>query len=84
MNLASRFAKLGTETAFAVAEEARRYLDRGDRVFPFHLGDIDLRTPENIIEAAYRAMREGKTGRGYQPFPRNRLQRGKCGHPAGG
>ena len=62
MNLASRFAKLGTETAFAVAEEARRYLDRGDRVFPFHLGDIDLRTPENIIEAAYRAMREGKTG----------------------
>jgi aspartate/methionine/tyrosine aminotransferase len=62
MNLATRFAKLGTETAFAVAEEARRYLDRGARVFPFHLGDIDLETPENIIEAAYRAMRAGKTG----------------------
>jgi aspartate/methionine/tyrosine aminotransferase len=62
MNLASRFSKLGTETAFAVAAEARRYLDRGDRVFPFHLGDIDLKTPENIIEAANRAIREGKTG----------------------
>jgi aspartate/methionine/tyrosine aminotransferase len=62
MNLASRFTKLGTETAFAVAAEARRYLDRGARVFPFHLGDIDLKTPENIIEAANRAMREGKTG----------------------
>ena len=62
MNLATRFAKLGTETAFAVAAEARRYADRGARVFPFHLGDIDLKTPENIIEAAYRAMREGKTG----------------------
>jgi aspartate/methionine/tyrosine aminotransferase len=62
MNLASRFSKLGTETAFAVAAEARRYLDRGSRIFPFHLGDIDLKTPENIIEAAYRAMREGKTG----------------------
>ena len=62
MNLATRFAKLGTETAFAVAEEARRYLDRGERVFPFHLGDIDLKTPENVIEAANRAMREGKTG----------------------
>jgi aspartate/methionine/tyrosine aminotransferase len=62
MNLASRFTKLGTETAFAVAAEARRYLDRGARVFPFHLGDIDLKTPENIIEAANRAIREGKTG----------------------
>jgi aspartate/methionine/tyrosine aminotransferase len=62
MNLASRFSKLGTETAFAVAAEARRYLDRGARVFPFHLGDIDLKTPENIIEAANRAIREGKTG----------------------
>jgi len=45
-----------------VAAEARRYLDRGARVFPFHLGDIDLKTPENIIEAANRAIREGKTG----------------------
>ena len=62
MNLASRFAKLGTETAFAVAAEARSYRDRGARIFPFHLGDIDLKTPENIIEAANRAMREGKTG----------------------
>jgi aspartate/methionine/tyrosine aminotransferase len=62
MNLASRFDKLGTETAFAVAAEARRYLDRGARVFPFHLGDIDLQTPENIMEAANRAMRDGKTG----------------------
>jgi aspartate aminotransferase len=62
MDLALRFSKLGTETAFAVAAEARRYIDDGARVFPFHLGDIDLKTPENIIEAANRAMREGKTG----------------------
>jgi aspartate/methionine/tyrosine aminotransferase len=62
MNLADRFSRLGTETAFAVAAEARRHAERGAKVFPFHLGDIDLRTPQNIIEAAYRAMRDGKTG----------------------
>ena len=62
MELASRFAKLGTETAFAVAAEARRCSERGAPVFPFHLGDIDLQTPENIIEAAYKAIKEGKTG----------------------
>jgi aspartate/methionine/tyrosine aminotransferase len=62
MKLADRFSRLGTETAFAVAAEARRHAERGARVFPFHLGDIDLRTPDNIIEAAHRAMREGRTG----------------------
>jgi aspartate/methionine/tyrosine aminotransferase len=62
VNLADRFSRLGTETAFAVAAEARRHMERGARVFPFHLGDIDLRTPDNIMEAATRAMRAGKTG----------------------
>jgi len=62
MKLADRFSKLGTETAFAVAAETQRHAQQGARVFPFHLGDIDLKTPQNIIEAAYRAMKDGKTG----------------------
>ncbi len=62
MKLADRFSKLGTETAFAVASEAQRHAQQGARIFPFHLGDIDLRTPENIIEATHRAMMDGKTG----------------------
>ena len=62
MKLADRFPKLGTETAFAVAAETQRHAQQGARVFPFHLGDIDLKTPQNIIEAAYRAMKDGKTG----------------------
>lgn len=62
MDLAVRIGKLGTETAFAVSAEAREFQQKGHKVYPFHLGDINLRTPENIIEAAYRAMREGKTG----------------------
>jgi aspartate/methionine/tyrosine aminotransferase len=62
MKLANRFSMLGTETAFAVASEAQRHAQQGARIFPFHIGDIDLKTPENIIEATHRAMQDGKTG----------------------
>ena len=34
----------------------------GHTVYPFHLGDMDLPTPENVVEAAFRAIRDGKTG----------------------
>ena len=62
MQLAQRLLKLGSETAFAVSAEAAAFAAKGNRVFPFHLGDINIKTPANIIEAAYRAMKDGKTG----------------------
>jgi aspartate/methionine/tyrosine aminotransferase len=62
MELAKRLSKLGTETAFAVSAEAARHVARGNRVYPFHLGDMNIKTPDNIIEATYRAMKDGKTG----------------------
>jgi len=62
MSLASRIGDLGTETAFAVADDARAFAQGGHRVYPFHLGDINLPTPPNIVEAALRAIRDGKTG----------------------
>ncbi len=62
MKLAARFSKLGTETAFAVAEEARCVARTGTLVYPFHLGDINLKTPGHITEAAVKAIHEGKTG----------------------
>jgi aspartate/methionine/tyrosine aminotransferase len=55
-------SRLGTETAFAVSAEADEWRALGHTVYPFHLGDMDLRTPENIVEAAFRAIRDGKTG----------------------
>jgi aspartate/methionine/tyrosine aminotransferase len=60
--VADRIARLGTETAFAVSAEANEWRDRGHKVYPFHLGDMDLPTPQNIVEAAQRAIRDGKTG----------------------
>ncbi len=62
MKLAERLSRLGTETAFAVSAEANAWAARGNRVFPFHLGDLNLKTPRNVMDAAVRAMEAGKTG----------------------
>jgi len=62
MELAKRLSKLGTETAFAVSAEAAKHVQKGNKVYPFHLGDMNIKTPDNIIEATYKAMKDGKTG----------------------
>jgi aspartate/methionine/tyrosine aminotransferase len=59
---AGRVANLGVETAFVVAGQAAAHAAAGNKVYPFHLGDLNLATPANISEAAYRALKEGKTG----------------------
>ena len=60
--LAERLDRLGTETAFAVSAAAADWAARGNRVYPFHLGDINLPTPANVVDAMNRAIAEGKTG----------------------
>lgn len=62
LRLANRVARLGVETAFVVASKAAAFEAEGNTVYPFHLGDLNLTTPENIIDAAYAALRKGKTG----------------------
>ena len=62
MALATRLTNLGTETAFAVSLAAADWAAKGNRVYPFHLGDINLPTPANIAEAMNVAIAEGKTG----------------------
>lgn len=60
--MAERINRLGTETAFAVSAEAREWAAKGNRVYPFHLGDVNMKTPEVVMAAAIKAMKEGKTG----------------------
>jgi aspartate/methionine/tyrosine aminotransferase len=67
MHIADRISRLGTETAFAVAARAAAHKAAGHEVFPFHLGDMNIPTPANVMDAACRAMRSGKTG--YCPSP---------------
>ena len=61
MKIADRVDRLGTETAFAVSAEATAFAAQGNKVYPFHLGDINLKTPANVSAAAIKAMQEGKT-----------------------
>lgn len=62
LTLASRLENLGTETAFAVSLAAAEWGAKGNRIYPFHLGDIDLATPSNIIAASQKAIADGYTG----------------------
>jgi aspartate/methionine/tyrosine aminotransferase len=60
--LAQRLEKLGTETAFAVSLAAAEWGAKGNTIYPFHLGDLNLPTPPNIVEAMDKAIADGKTG----------------------
>jgi len=62
MKLARQLDKLGTETAFAVSAAAAAWAAKGHKVYPFHLGDINLPTPANIVEATKKAIADGHTG----------------------
>jgi aspartate/methionine/tyrosine aminotransferase len=62
LTFADRIADLGTETAFRVGAEATAFAAQGNKVYPFHLGDMNLPTPENIVAASFKALRDGKTG----------------------
>ena len=61
MKFAERVARLGTETAFAVSAEATAFAAQGNKVYPFHLGDLNLKTPANVLTAGIKAMQDGKT-----------------------
>ena len=62
MKLANRLDKLGTETAFAVSAAAAEWAAQGHRIYPFHLGDMNIPTPANIVEAMNKAIADGYTG----------------------
>jgi aspartate/methionine/tyrosine aminotransferase len=61
MQLAKRLDKLGTETAFAVSAAAAQWAAQGHRIYPFHLGDMNIPTPANIVEAMDKAIADGYT-----------------------
>ena len=62
IRIADRINRLGTETAFAVSAEANAFAAEGNKVYPFHLGDMNIPTPSNIVEASLKAIKDGKTG----------------------
>lgn len=57
--LTSRMSQLGTESAFDVLARARRLAAQGKDIINLGIGAPDFRTPENIVEAGVRALRDG-------------------------
>ena len=58
---AERMQRLGTESAFEVLAHARRLEAEGREVIHLEIGEPDFQTPQNIIDAATRALNSGAT-----------------------
>ncbi len=61
MKLAERMSRLGTETAFEVLVKARALEAKGRDIVHLEVGEPDFPTPQNIVEAGVRALKDGKT-----------------------
>ena len=61
-DISARARELGTENAFVVLAEVNALIRQGKDVISFCIGQPDFHTPENIQDAAVKAVREGKHG----------------------
>ena len=61
LRLASRMARLGTETAFEVLVRAKALERQGKDIVHLEIGEPDFDTPSNIIHAATDALEHGWT-----------------------
>src|SRR5438270_11134768 len=64
LRLASRMARLGTETAFEVLVKARALEAQGRDIIHLEIGEPDFDTPANIVAAAVDALHNGFTHSG--------------------
>jgi aspartate aminotransferase len=62
MTLAGRMSRLGTETAFEVLARAKALEAKGKSIVSLSIGQPDFRTPEHIVEAGIKALRDGHHG----------------------
>ena len=61
MKLSQKMLRLGTESAFRVLAQAQALEAKGIDVIHLEIGEPDFATPENITDAAARAVKEGYT-----------------------
>ncbi|MCR9176179.1 MAG: pyridoxal phosphate-dependent aminotransferase [Alphaproteobacteria bacterium] len=60
--LTARMGNLGTETAFEVLARANALAATGKSIINLGIGQPDFKTPEHIVEAGIRALRDGHHG----------------------
>jgi aspartate/methionine/tyrosine aminotransferase len=62
VKLADGMARLGTETAFEVLARAAKLEAQGREIINLGIGQPDFKTPEHVVEAAIKALRDGHHG----------------------
>lgn len=67
LQTAENLSRLGTESAFEVLARAEGLKAQGHDVINLGIGQPDFSTPEHIVEAAVKALRDGHHG--YTPAP---------------
>lgn len=61
MKLSKKAEDISSSITLAITAKAKELKESGVDVISFGAGEPDFNTPSNIIEAAYKAMKEGKT-----------------------
>jgi aspartate aminotransferase len=61
LRLANRMSRLGTETAFEVLVRARALERQGRSIIHLEIGEPDMDTPANVVDAGVDALRKGFT-----------------------
>ena len=60
--MAAGMSRLGTESAFEVLARAKALEEEGRDIINLGIGQPDFTTPQNIVEAAVKALRDGHHG----------------------
>ena len=62
MKLVKNLSDLGTETAFKVLAEAKKLEKQGKKIIHLSLGQPDFKTPNHIVDATVKALKDGHHG----------------------
>ncbi len=62
LRTAASLSRLGTESAFEVLARAQKLAAAGKDIINLGIGQPDFRTPEHIVEAGVKALRDGHHG----------------------
>ena len=62
MKISQRLFNLETETAFTVLSKANKLLNEGRDIINLGIGQPDFPTPQNIVEAGIKALKDGHHG----------------------
>ena len=62
MQISKKIFSLETETAFKILAKAKEKISEGKNIIDLAIGQPDFPTPQNIVEAGIKALRDGLHG----------------------